>query len=102
MARLGIERHFEAIFDVEAADWVPKPDTEPYRRFVTRHAIDPARAAMFDDIPRNLEAAASIGMTTVWVREPDDPRWRDEPTAHEHIDHVTGDLVAWLEAVPVP
>jgi len=98
LERLAIAHHFEALFDIADADWLPKPDAAAYRRLVERFGIAPARAAMIDDIPRNLEPAAALGMTTVWVREPHDPRWRDEPATPDHIHHVTGDLIAWLEA----
>ena len=54
---------------------------------------------MIDDIPNNLKPAAALGMTTVWVREPADQRWRNEPATHPHIDFVTEDLAAWLEGV---
>ena len=95
MRRLGVRHHIEAVFDIAAADYVPKPNPETYRRFVARHAIVPERAIMFDDIARNLEPAAALGMKTVWIRN-------DEPYGHEgaegdHIHHVTDDLVAWLE-----
>ncbi len=95
MNQLGVRHHIEAVFDITAADFVPKPDPETYRRFVDHHEVDPTRAIMFEDIARNLAPAAAIGMTTVWVRN-------DEPYGHEgadggHIDYVTDDLVVWLE-----
>jgi len=98
LGALGIAHHFEALFDVGDCDWLPKPDATGYRNIVTKHGLDPKRAAMIDDIPNNLKPAAALGMTTVWVREPGDPRWAREPATHPHIDHVTDDLVAWLEA----
>lgn len=102
LGRLGLTHHFEAIFDVEDCGWLPKPDATGYAVLVERHEVDPSHAAMIDDIPRNLEPAAALGMATVWVRETGDPRWTAEPPAHDHIDHVTGDLAAWLEALPAP
>ena len=47
---------------------VPKPDIAAYRALVARHGIDPTRAIMLDDMPRNLAPAAELGMTTVWVK----------------------------------
>ncbi|HCH55740.1 MAG TPA: pyrimidine 5'-nucleotidase, partial [Rhodospirillaceae bacterium] len=58
------------------------------------HDINPARAAMVEDIPRNLEPAAELGMTTIWVRTETD--WAKGFTKTGHIDHVTEDLSAWL------
>jgi putative hydrolase of the HAD superfamily len=98
MARLGVADRFEGIFDIVAADYVPKPDPRPYDEFVRRFAVEPRKAAMFEDIPRNLAPAAALGMTTVWIpglghHQP------DESTA-EHIHHVAEDLAAWLGRLP--
>lgn len=99
--RLGISSHFEAIFDIRAAGYIPKPDPATYDLMVRRHALDPRVAAMFEDIPRNLAPAAAIGMTTVWVRQDEHPDAKvvsvlpDEDLSHVH--HVTDDLAGWLE-----
>lgn len=99
--RLGIVRHFEAIFDIAAADYVPKPDPESYARMLERHAIRPQTAAMVEDIHRNLVPAAAIGMTTLWVRQSDHPDSAHLPMDGDmtHIHYVTDDLAAWLEGV---
>jgi len=99
LGRLAIAHHFAAVFDVEDCGWLPKPEASGYRTLVERHGFAPERAVMVEDIPENLIAAAALGMTTVWVREPNDLRWKESPAEHEHIDHVTGDLVTWLEAL---
>jgi putative hydrolase of the HAD superfamily len=52
--KLGIFQHFEDVFDIEAADFIPKPDRHAYDRFLAKHAVEPARAAMFEDIAKNL------------------------------------------------
>jgi len=46
LRRLGVADRFEAVFDIVAADYVPKPDPAPYRRLLERHAIDPRHAAV--------------------------------------------------------
>lgn len=96
--RLGIARHFEVVYDIVAADYIPKPDPRPYRALVARHGIAPATACMVEDIARNLVPAAALGMTTVWVRS--DADWaRPEHggvAGSGHIHHVVDDLVAWL------
>jgi putative hydrolase of the HAD superfamily len=96
LARLGVAHHFEAIFDIAAADWVPKPAEAPYRQLLDRFGVDPGSAVMFEDAVANLGPAAAFGMTTVLVRHPTD----DGPVA-PHVHHVTDDLPAWLlERVP--
>ena len=97
MARLGIERHFSAIYDIAAAGWIPKPFPAAYRRLTTLHAVEPARAVLFEDILRNLEPAAALGMATVWVRNED--AWARSGDARIAPDYVTDDLPAWLEAM---
>lgn len=96
LARLGVAGHFEAIFDIASADWVPKPAEAPYRQLFERHGVDPVSAVMFEDAAANLGPAAAFGMATVLVRHPAD----DGPVA-PHVHHVTHDLPAWLmERVP--
>ena len=67
MRRLEIDQHFDDIFDIRAAELEPKPRPLVYERFLTRHAIDPARAAIFEDLARNLEVPHVLGMTTVLI-----------------------------------
>lgn len=98
--RLGIARHFEAIYDIVAADYVPKPDPRPYSDLVRRHGVAPASALMVEDIARNLAPAAGLGMTTLWVASGIDwARPERSAGAEAHIHHVTEDLPAWLEAL---
>ncbi len=58
MKRLDIDRHFEDVFDIAAADLDPKPLPQVYDRFLHKHGVDPQKAAMFEDLARNLERAA--------------------------------------------
>ena len=96
--KLGVSRHFDAIFDIVAADYVPKPAPGPYNELIRRYGIEPTRAAMVEDIARNLVPAAALGMTTVWVPTHED--WSaagvDQDFVDRHIDHVADDLVSFL------
>jgi putative hydrolase of the HAD superfamily len=95
--KIGIARHIDDIFDIEAADYIPKPAPEAYRRMQARFAIEPERAVMVEDIVRNLGPAAAMGMTTVWV-ETGRPWAHAEAEAHKP-DHRTGNLSEWLAGV---
>jgi putative hydrolase of the HAD superfamily len=106
---LGLETMFEDIFDIAAADFVPKPAAVTYERFFERHVVDPARAVMFEDLARNLIIPHERGMTTVLVVPK--PGQMDHGDAFEitseavppHIDFVTNDLARFLnDAVPEP
>ncbi|HKA79771.1 MAG TPA: pyrimidine 5'-nucleotidase [Xanthobacteraceae bacterium] len=107
MRRLAIHEHFEDVFDIIAAELEPKPLAQTYDRFLTRHGVDPTKAAMFEDLARNLETPHALGMTTVLVvpegtrevfREDWELAGRDAP----HVDHVTDDLVGFLQRLAAP
>ena len=104
--RLGILNHFEDVFDIAAADFVPKPERSTYERFLDRHAVDPHRAALFEDLARNLVVPHDLGMATVLVvpRAPDPFReaFEQEAVEEPHIDHVTSDLAAFLRTRVIP
>ncbi len=102
LGRLGIADRFEAVFDIIAADYLPKPREEPYRRLLDSHGIAPAGAVMVEDMARNLVPAAALGMTTVWV--PTTAAWSqpDRPGEAAHIHHTAPDLPAFLAALPDP
>jgi putative hydrolase of the HAD superfamily len=104
-AALGLDTLFEDIFDIEAADFLPKPEPDTYQRFFDKHAIDPSRAAMFEDLAKNLVVPHARGMTTVLVApKPGEGDHRDplemvSGVVPAHIDFVTSDLEGFLETV---
>ncbi len=102
LERLGVARHFEGIFDIAAARYIPKPSPETYALMVARHGVAAPAAAMVEDLHRNLVPAAAIGMTTVWLRQADHPDTtvlgQDEADL-PHVHHVVEDLPVWLEGV---
>jgi putative hydrolase of the HAD superfamily len=102
---LGLHSAFEAVFDVVAADFVPKPDPATYQRFFDLYGIDPMRAVMFEDLAKNLVVPHARGMVSVLVVPlPNAMDYRDavEITSEvvpAHIDFVTSDLSGFLDAV---
>ena len=94
LERLGIAHHFELLFDIAAADFMPKPDPTGYRKLVEHHGVVPARSAMVEDMARNLEPAAALGMLTLWVRSPLD--WAKEGADQPYVQYQTDDLTEWL------
>ena len=94
LERLGIADAFEAVFDIHAAEYLPKPDHTVYASFVARFGIEPRGAAMVEDIAPNLVPAHALGMTTAWI--PGGPDWTQAERDAPHIHHVVEDLAAWL------
>lgn len=94
---LGIEQHFDAVFDIADSDYLPKPERRAYRLLVERLAIAPERALMIEDIARNLEPAAELGMTTALVPNPH--HWAKAGFDAAHVHHLVDDLADWLTAI---
>jgi putative hydrolase of the HAD superfamily len=95
--RLGIADVFDGIYDIAAAEYVPKPAIESYRILCDRHKFDPSQAAMIDDIARNLEPASTLGMTTVWLQT--GAEWAHDTEPEPYIDHIIGDILHWVQTV---
>lgn len=100
LARRGLGV-FDAIYGIGETGWHPKPDPRAFAAVVTAQGLDPARAAMFEDDPRNLEVPFSLGMQTILVgpgrHGPD-----DLPSDHAHGQHVvwrTADITGFVTAL---
>ncbi len=103
-AQLGMAEVFDDVFDIMAANMIPKPAAAAYAAFFEKHGVDPARAAMFEDIARNLEIPRALGMTTTLVTAKVDQA--DHREAHDRavddagaIDFSTSDLAGFLTEV---
>lgn len=102
--KLGVLHLFEDICDIESSAYVPKPDPKAYERMLKAHGVDPARSAMFEDMPHNLEAPHALGMTTVLVHSsymdhPIQLQIKDWKAPPAHVHHMTEDLRGFLEAL---
>jgi putative hydrolase of the HAD superfamily len=101
---LGLDKMFEDIFDIVASELVPKPHPSTYDRFFARHDVDPKRAAMFEDIAKNLVVPHARGMTTTLVvPKTGQIDYRDElevaAGSEDYIDFVTSDLEGFLQSL---
>jgi putative hydrolase of the HAD superfamily len=105
-AKLGILDHFEDVFDIAAADFVPKPERATYERFLSLHGVEPRRAALFEDIARNLAVPHDMGMATVLVVprivDPYREAFEQEAVQAAHVDHITDDLAGFLRTCVEP
>lgn len=97
---------FEDIFDIRAMNYRPKPLPEAYAAFFGAHGIDSGRAAMFDDLEKNLVVPHETGMVTVQVVAGEDfeheqvDAWELGRSSGAHVHHVTEDLAGFLRALP--
>ena len=97
LEKLGLEQSFEAIHDIHACGYAPKPTPDAYRSMVDSYGIDPKRALFVEDMARNLKPAKALGMTTVWINN------GSERGGHEadgsYIDIEITDLGQWLGSI---
>ncbi|MGB5093803.1 MAG: pyrimidine 5'-nucleotidase [Parvibaculum sp.] len=105
--QLGIAPVFDGIYDIVTTGYEPKPRASAYERFLAVSGIEAARAAMFEDMARNLLVPHELGMTTIWVQPPlpaPEETARHLRLAHEgsdgpHIHHATQDLTGFLNGI---
>lgn len=106
-AKLGVLDRFDGIFDIAACGYIPKPKPEAFRRFLDFCDGDQCKAAMFEDLPHNLEAAHALGLTTVLVRSdyydhPSQRALKETGELPNFIHFETDDLARFLtEITPI-
>lgn len=88
LAARGLAGVFDAVYGVEHAGFRPKPERRAFETVFAADGLEPARAAMFEDDPRNLAVPHALGMRTVLVAP--------EPEAAPHIHHHAEDLAEFL------
>ena len=97
LAGVGLSDSFEAIHDIHACAYQPKPHAASYQSMVANFGIDPTTSLFVEDMARNLKPAKAIGMTTVWVNN------GSELGNHEadasYIDYEIHDVGHWLHEI---
>lgn len=88
IAQRGLSGAFDAVYGVEHAGFLPKPQQQAFDAVFALDGVTPNRAAMFEDEPRNLKAPHAMGMRTVHVAP--------EAQALDHVHHHTDDLTDFL------
>ena len=104
LERLGVSTPFRHVFDIVAADLVPKPQRATYDKFIDATGIEPGRAAMFEDLARNLKEPHALGMLTTLIvprgtRDLFHEDWELEGRDDNHVRYVTDHLADFLEDV---
>ncbi len=102
--RLGVSTDFQHIFDIVSADLIPKPNGATYDKFLDLTGIDPTKAAMFEDLSRNLKVPHERGMLTTLIvprgtREVFHEDWELEGRDDNHVRYVTDHLADFLEDI---
>jgi putative hydrolase of the HAD superfamily len=92
LATLGIERHFESVFDIRFHGFQPKPDPAAYCRVLAALRACGEEVVFLEDTPCNLQPARALGMTTILIS--------DAPQHNGSVaDYVAPDILAALRVV---
>ena len=97
LSHIGLSGKFKDIFDIHDANFLPKPDVRSYHKMINKFSIDPKSSVMLEDLAVNLNPAADLGMTTVWL--PSDDLRSGNDYIHKNIDYITESLPQWLTSV---
>ncbi len=92
---LGLGRAFEAVHDIHAMDYHPKPAMRAYSGLCEQLEVAPETALFVDDMAHNLLPAKTLGMTTVWVNNGSERG--DHAASAAFIDVEIHDVADWLE-----
>ena len=103
-AKLGVLDLFEGISDIASCGYEPKPAAAAFDAMIRHHGVAATEAAMFEDMPQNLEVPHKLGMSTVLVHStymdhPIQRGMRNWTALPEHVHHFTDDLTGFLEAI---
>lgn len=99
LSALGVERHFQHLFDIRSLDYVNKPRPGAYRRVLQALGASPQSCLLVDDAVRNLLPAARLGMVTVLVQGARRPGadggelFLDEPGGEEGVAFQIGHIL---------
>ena len=96
LAGVGLSDSFEAIHDIHAMAYKPKPHDHAYASMIQAFRIDPARALFADDLARNLPPAKAAGLTTLWIDNGSEQVGAD---ISDGIDYRASDLGLWLDQI---
>lgn len=92
IAQRGLTSAFDAVYGVEHAEFLPKPERAAYDAIFALDGVSPRHAAMFEDDPRNLAEPHAMGLRTVHVA----PEPHEADFIHHHTDDLSGFLARLL------
>ena len=99
LSRLELTNMFDDIFDIKMADYIPKPELNPYKQFIDKFNINTSSAIMFDDIAKNLVPAKDLGFTSVWINAGYENFSDDIASSRGSLDYETKDLSSFLNGI---
>ena len=99
LERIELSDFFDYIFDIKMANYIPKPERQPYEQIIKDFNLNPSKSAMFDDIAKNLLPAKKVGFTSIWIDVGNENFSDDIKASRKYLDFKIKDLSVFLEKV---
>ena len=99
LTHLGVWDLFgrEKVFDIQDAQYVPKPHAENFDKMTDRFGIDPKESIYIEDIAKNLSIGHERGCTTVWLIN--DEHFGKMDADKDFISHKIENLSLFLKEI---
>ena len=99
LTHLGIYDLFgrEKIFDIQDAEYVPKPEAKTFDLMVKKFGINPKETIYIEDIAKNLSIGYERGCTTVWLIN--DEHFGKMDADKDFISHKIENLSLFLKEI---
>ncbi|PPR47660.1 MAG: hypothetical protein CFH19_00270 [Alphaproteobacteria bacterium MarineAlpha5_Bin9] len=99
LSKLKIKDLFEDIYDIKLANYIPKPEMEPYKDVIKKYNVVPRKTVMLDDIAKNLVPASKLGITTVWIDMGYENFSDDIENSKKYLNYQITNLPLWLNSI---
>ena len=99
LTHLGVWDLFgrEKVFDIQDAEYVPKPHAKNFDKMTQRFGIDPTETVYIEDIAKNLSIGHERGCTTVWLIN--DEHFGKMDADKDFISHKIENLSLFLKEI---
>ena len=101
LERIELTNFFNEIYDIKMANYIPKPQIQPYEKIIDKFDLNPQTCAMFDDIAKNLVPAKKVGFSSIWIDAGYENFSDDIKSSKKYLDYQTNDLGIFLEKVNI-
>ena len=93
LSKVGISEQINNIFDIQDANYIPKPDIKTYEKVVNKFNLIPHNTIMIDDIESNLFTAKKMGIGTVLIKN------NKRIINKQFIDYSFKDLASFVKKI---
>ena len=97
--QLGINDLFDGSFTITDANFIPKPNIEPYKKIIEKFDLDPKKSILIEDIAHNLKQAKKLGMKTCWLEN--NETFAKKDADKPYIDYKIKSLPSFLQEINV-